>query len=203
MNADAFTITIYGDLISGNSYKPKLLCELLGRPYRWVHSDVYDGTTRTPEFLRMNANGRAPVVETAPGEYLAESDAILYWLAEGTRFWPEGKGARARVLQWMFFEQYSHEPAIAVARSIATMRPERRAELPALQEKGRAVLALMENHLAAGGGWFVGSQPTIADIALYAYTHVAHEGGFDLAPYAAIRAWLARIEALPGYVPMA
>jgi glutathione S-transferase len=203
MSAADFVPTIYGDLISGNSYKPKLLLELLGRPYRWVHTDVYDGTTRKPAFLRLNPNGSAPVAEIAAGEFLAESNALLYWFAVGTPFWPEEERARAQVLQWLFFEQYSHEPVIAVARSIALMRPQRQAELPALLEKGRAVLALIENHLAARPqGWFVGEGPTIADIALYAYTHVAHEGGFDLAGYAAIRAWLARIEALPGYHPM-
>lgn len=195
---------LYDNLDSGNGYKPRLLLALLGQPCRRVDLDIDKAETRTPEFLAKNPNGRVPVLELPDGTLLPESNAILYYLAEGTPFWPAGRIARAQVLQWMFFEQYSHEPQIAVARFILRHLPEghaRHAELPMRLERGHQALAVMEGHLKHRE-FFVGDGPTIADLALYAYTHVADQGRFDLAPYPAIRAWLARIAGLPGYIPI-
>lgn len=195
---------LYDNLDSGNGYKPRLLLALLGVRYRRIELDIDKAETRTPEFLAKNPNGRVPVLELEDGTLLPESNAILYYLAEGTPFWPAGRAARAQVLQWMFFEQYSHEPQIAVARYILRHLPEdhpRQAELPLRLERGHQALAVMETHLR-GRTFFVGDRPTIADLALYAYTHVAHEGRFDLGPYPAIRAWLDHIAALPGYIPI-
>lgn len=195
---------IHGDIRSGNCYKLKLLLELLGQPYQWRPTDVMRGETRSAAFLALNPNGRVPLLELEDGRVLAESNAILHFLAEGSRFLPDDRWQRALVLQWLFFEQYSHEPYIAVARFIRHFLglPEaRRAEYEAKQPGGHQALAVMEQHLA-NHDWFVGDGCTIADIALYAYTHVAHEGGFDLAPYAAIDAWMTRMRGLPGYVGM-
>jgi glutathione S-transferase len=143
-------VTVYGMSSSGNCYKVRLLLEQLRSPYHWIEVDTRSGETRSREFLARNANGRVPVLEFEPGQYLAESDAILFYLAEGTPFWPAGRRARAEVLQWLFFEQYSHEPYIAVARYICVMLPaghERRQELPRLHERGAQALAVMEAHL--------------------------------------------------------
>jgi glutathione S-transferase len=195
---------LYDNLDSGNAYKPRLLMALLGIPYTRIDLDTDKGETRTPEFLAKNPNGRIPVLELEDGSLLPESNAILYYLAEGTPFWPDGRAARAQVLQWMFFEQYSHEPHVAVARYILRHLPEghaRHAELPMRLERGNQALAVMEQHLTSRD-FFVGDRPTIADLALYAYTHVAEQGRFDLAPYPAIRAWLGRVAALPGYIPI-
>jgi len=197
-------VTVYGMSSSGNCYKVRLLLEQLRSPYHWIEVDTRSGETRSREFLARNANGRVPVLEFEPGQYLAESDAILFYLAEGTAFWPAGRRARAEVLQWLFFEQYSHEPYIAVARYICVMLPaghERRQELPRLHERGAQALAVMEAHLRQRS-CFVDEAYSIADIALYAYTHAAGEGGFDLAPYASIRAWIERVQSQPGFVPM-
>jgi glutathione S-transferase len=197
-------LRLYDYLPSGNGYKVRLLLNLLGVPFERIELDIDKGETRTPAFLAMNPNGRIPLLELEDGRRLAESDAILFYLADGTEYWPAGRFARAQVLQWMFFEQYTHEPSVAVARYIlhhtAPDSP-RRAELPGLHAKGRAALGVMEGELA-GRPFFVGAQCTIADLALCAYTHVAGEGGFDLQPYPAIRRWLDRIAALPGYVPI-
>jgi glutathione S-transferase len=195
---------LYDCLDSGNAYKPRLLMALLGIPSRRIDLDIDKAETRTPEFLAKNPNGRIPVLELEDGTLLPESNAILYYLAEGTPFWPAERGARAQVLQWMFFEQYSHEPQVAVARFILRHLPEgheRYAELPMRLERGHQALAVMEQHLATRD-YFVGDRATIADLALYAYTHVAHEARFDLTRYPALRAWLARIAALPGYIPI-
>lgn len=195
---------LYDYLPSGNGYKIRLLLHLLERPFELVQLDILKGETRTPEFLARNPNGRIPVLELEDGTYLAESGAILFYLADGTRFLPEDRLERARVLQWMFFEQYNHEPNIAVLRfwmEHTGMTPERESLLPAKRDAGYAALDVMEGQLS-GREWFVGGGMTIADIALYAYTHVAHEGGFDLGGYPAIRSWLARIAAQPGYVPI-
>ncbi len=195
---------LYDYLDSGNGYKPRLLLALLGLPYRRIELDIDKAETRTPEFLAKNPNGRIPVLELPDGSLLPESNAILYYLAEGTPYWPDDRIARAQVLQWMFFEQYSHEPHVAVARYILRHLPAdhpRHAELPMRRERGGEALAVMEGHLATRD-FFVAGRPTIADLALYAYTHVAAEGGFDLAPFPAIRAWLGRIAALPGYIPI-
>lgn len=195
---------LYDNLDSGNGYKPRLLLALLGLPCRRIDLDIDKAETRTPEFLAKNPNGRIPVLELEDGTLLPESNAILYYLAEGTRFWPAERAARAQVLQWMFFEQYSHEPQVAVARFIIRHLPEghaRHAELPLRLERGYQALFVMEGHLKTRD-FFVGEQVTIADLALYAYTHVADQGGFDLGPCPALRAWLDRIAALPGYIPI-
>lgn len=195
-------LRLYDYLPSGNGYKVRLLLNLLGRPFELAELDITKGETRTPEFLAMNPNGRIPLLVLEDGNYLSESNAIMFYLADRTPFLPAGTLDRARVLQWMFFEQYSHEPNIAVVRfwkEHAGMTPEREAMLPAKMDGGYAALGVMEKHLA-GRDWFVGSRMTIADIALYAYTHVADEGGFDLGGYPALRGWLARVAAQPGHV---
>ena len=197
-------LRLYDYLPSGNGYKVRLLLRLLGRPFELVEKDIVKGETRTPEFLAMNPNGRIPLLELENGEFLPESNAIMFYLAEGTKFLPEDRLDRARVLQWMFFEQYSHEPNIAVVRfwlQHTDMTPEREAMLPAKKAGGYAALDVMENRLG-GRDWLVGDGMTIADIALYAYTHVAHEGGFELDDYPAVRGWLARVAATPGYIPI-
>jgi len=197
-------LRVYGDLQSGNCYKVKLLLAYLGLPHEWVHVDILKGESRTPEFLARNPNGKIPTLEIGPGDYLWESNAILYYLADGTDFRPSTRVLRARVLQWQSFEQYSHEPYIAVARYIEKYLglPEaRRAEYEAKRAGGYRALGVMEQHLAARD-FFVGAHATIADVSLYAYTHVAHEGGFSLSDYPAVRRWCARLAALPGYVTM-
>lgn len=194
--------TVYGMKASGNCYKVQLLLEQLDQPYQWVEVDSINGQTRTPEFLAKNANGRVPLLELADGRTLPESNAILCYLADGSRFLPHDRWQRAQALQWMFFEQYSHEPYIAVARFIAKFLPAdhpRRAELPRLRERGDQALAVMEQHLA-NHEFFVNAGYGVADIALYAYTHDAAAGGFDLARFPAVSAWLRRVEAQPGFV---
>ena len=195
---------VFGLSASGNCYKIKLLLEQLRMPYQWEEIDIFNAGTQTPQFLAMNPSAQVPVLEISPGEFLPESNAILFYLAEGTPFWPAERLARAHVLQWMFFEQYSHEPYIAVARRIqkfmAADHP-RRAELPRLLERGQSALAVMEQHLATRR-FFVNDTYSIADIALFAYTHVAHEGGFDVARFPHISAWLKRVEAQPGFVSL-
>ncbi len=195
---------VYGMSSSGNCYKVRLLLEQLAAPYDWVEIDTRSGVTRSSEFLARNPNGRVPLLELAAGQYLSESDAILFYLAEGTDFWPRDRRQRAEVLQWMFFEQYSHEPYIAVARFICAFLPPqdpRRAELPRLQQRGNDALAVMEQHLRQRA-YLVADRYSIADIALYAYTHAAADGGFELTRYPAICAWLARIESQPRFVRM-
>jgi len=197
-------LRLYDYLPSGNGYKVRLLLAQLGLPFELVEKDILKGETRAPECLAKNPNGRIPVLEVAPHEVLPESNAILHYLAEGTRFLPADRLARARVFQWMCFEQYSHEPNIATVRfwlTHAGLDDDRRAALPGKQRLGYAALDVMEGHLRSRR-WFVGEGYTIADIALYAYTHVAGEGGFDLERYPAIRAWLERVRAEPGYVPI-
>ena len=197
-------LRLYDNHTSGNGYKPRLLLAHLGIAYDHVEIDILNGESRTAAFLAKNPNGRIPVLELEDGTCLAESNAILFYLAESSRFLPSERLARAFTLQWMFFEQYSHEPYIAVARHWIQhfgMTDEQRAQLPAKQEGGRAALAVMEGHLG-GADWFGGQAMTIADIALFAYTHVAGEGGFDLDACPAVRAWLKRVAAEPGHVPM-
>ncbi len=198
-------LRLYDNRLSGNGYKPRLLLAHLGRAFERVEVDILDGESRTPAFLAKNPNGRIPVLELEDGACLAESNAILFYLAEGSRFLPSERLARALTLQWMFFEQYSHEPFIAVVRHwlhLGALTDEQRAQLPAKRQGGHAALAVMEGHLGRAD-WFGGRGMSIADIALYAYTHVAGEGGFDLAAYPAVRAWLDRVAAEPGHVPMA
>ena len=202
-------LQLHDNASSGNAYKARLLLTQLGIPFKRIEYDTDAGSTRTPEFLRnTNPNGRVPTLQLEDSRCLPESNAILWYLAEGTRFLPgandeQGRWQRAQVLQWMFFEQYSHEPNIATVRHWIThkieMTPEREAALPGKRKWGVAALEVMDQHVRTRS-FFVGDAYSIADIALYAYTHVAHEGGFDLAPYPAIRAWLARVADQPGHI---
>ena len=197
-------ITLYDYLDSGNGYKVRLLLAQRCVPYARVEVDIMRGETHTPQFLARNPNGRIPTLELEDGRHLAESDAILWYLADGTAFLPTEPFARALVLQWMFFEQYSHEPNVAtprfIMRHLAADSP-RRAELPQRQARGREALAVMEQHLQ-GRAYFVGDAYSIADIALYAYTHVAEEAGLELAPFPQLRSWLAGVAAQPRYVSL-
>ena len=195
---------IYGDIASGNCYKIKLLLSLLSIEHEWQHVNILAGESETPEFLGMNPNGKIPLLRLDDGETLSESNAILNFLAEGSEFLPVDKLERARVLQWQFFEQYSHEPFVAVARFINKylgLPSERRTEYEAKQSGGNRALAVMENQLEITP-FLTGNDYTIADISLYAYTHVAHEGGFDLNRYPAIGTWLSRVSAHPKHVTM-
>ena len=195
---------IYGDIYSGNCYKLKLLCSLLSIQHQWIAVDILKGETQTPEYLKMNPSGKIPLLVTDEGEYLAESNAILFYLARNSHFLPQDNIQQARVLQWQFFEQYSHEPYIAVARFIARylgLPDDRKAEYESKQAGGYRALDVMEHRLDKGQ-FLVGNQCTIADISLYAYTHVADEGGFDLCRYPAILSWLKRIQSLDGYIEM-
>src|SRR5688572_554821 len=193
---------LFDNLDSGNGYKVRLLLAQLEQRYDWTDLDLDAGAARTPQFLKRNPNGRIPTLELDDGTNLAESNAILWYLAEGSAFVPSDRLGRAQVLQWMFFEQYSHEPYVATPRYIVKHLPAdhaRRAELPARLATGRAALKVMDEHLKSRR-FFVAERYTIADIALYAYTHVAHEGGHDLAAYASVRSWLARVAAEPGHI---
>ncbi|MFC1481204.1 glutathione S-transferase family protein [Candidatus Neomarinimicrobiota bacterium] len=195
---------LYGLTGSGNSYKPRLLLEHLGQPYEWIEIPSTRIAPRTPEFLAINPAGKVPVLEIEPGEYLPESNAILYYLARSTDFFPQGRLERAHVLRWMFFEQSAHEPYLAIARSIYKYYEAghvRYDELPGLHELGYQALDVMEQHLA-DREFMVGQTYTIADISLFAYTHVASAGGFDLAPYTAINAWIERIRSQSGFVEL-
>ena len=194
-------LTLYGDRRSGNCYKVELLLHLLERHHHYIEVDILAGDTRTPEFLTRNVNGKIPLLELHRGETLSESNAILNYLADGSDYLPSDPFLRAKVLQWQFFEQYSHEPYIATARFINRylgLTDERRAEYAAKQDGGKRALRVMEHHLAEHD-WLVGDRFTIADISLYAYTHVADEGGFALDDYPAIQAWLARVAVQPGH----
>ena len=196
--------TAYGMSDSGNCYKVRLALEQLALPYRWVEVNSARGETRTAQFLAMNPDGKVPTLVLEDGAALPESGAILFYLAEGTPLLPRERLARARVLQWMFFEQYSHEPYVAVARAILRYQPPdspRRAELPRLHERGNQALAVMEQHLRREA-YFAGGRYSIADIALYAYTHCAADGGFDLGGFPAIRAWIDRVRSQPRHMPM-
>jgi glutathione S-transferase len=195
-------LTLYDYLDSGNGYKVRLLLAQLGLHYQYVDVDIMKGETRSDAFLARNPNGRIPTLQVPDGDFLAESDAILWYLADGTDFLPDGRFARAQVLQWMFFEQYSHEPYVATPRFILRHLPAdspRRGELPKRNAQGREALKVMEGHLTRHS-FFVEARYTIADIALYAYTHVAEEGGLALEPYPAVRAWLKRVAGQPRHV---
>jgi glutathione S-transferase len=196
-------LRLYDYLPSGNGYKVRLLLTQLGRAFERSELDILKGETRTPAFLEKNPNGRIPLLELDNGEFLAESDAILFYLAEGTAFLPGDRFDRARVLQWMFFEQYSHEPNIATVRfwMHSELTKERRAMLDGKRTLGYAALSVMEQHLRRRT-FFVGERYSIADIALYAYTHVAGEGGFDLSSFPIIRGWLERVRAQPRHIPI-
>jgi glutathione S-transferase len=197
-------LRLHDHVTSGNGYKVRLLLTQLGTPFERIEYDIDRRATRTPDFLRLNPNGRIPVLEFEDGRALAESDAILVYLAEGTPYLPQDRFERALVLQWMFFEQYSHEPNVATLRYWIThnvLNDERRAMVEGKRRAGYAALDVMEGHLAARR-YFVGERYSIADIALYAYTHVAGEGGFDLAGYPALRRWLDRVASEPRHIPI-
>ena len=197
-------ITLYGMSGSGNCYKLQLLCAQLRIEHQWEEVDITRGENLSPEFLAMNDRGKVPVLKHGDGRTLSESNAILHYLAEGSPLLPADPWDRAKTLQWLFFEQYSHEPYIAVSRFIRMRLPvdhPRRASLPALLDSGNEALAAMERHLRRLP-WFGGAQYSIADIALFAYTHVAEEGGFDLAATPHVERWLRRVAQQPGFVPM-
>jgi glutathione S-transferase len=189
------TLQIYGDRISGNCLKVKWTAEKLGVAHRWIQTEVRKGETRTPEFLAINPAGQVPTVVLDDGRPLAQSNAIILHLAEGSALIPTDPYARARMLDWMFWEQNSHEPYVAVARRLRLIegRPADQVD-PGLMQRGAAALARLEQQLAATP-FLVGEALTLADVALVAYTRVAHEGGFDLAAYPAVNAWVARVEA--------
>lgn len=195
---------VYGDIRSGNCYKIQLLAALLGIKHEWIHIDVMAGEIRTNEFLAKNPNGRVPALELDDGRILWESNAIIDYLATDTVFLPQDSFLQAQVLQWQFFEEYSHEPYIAVARFVAKYQglpDDRKDEYHAKQPGGHRALAVMESRLSVHP-YLVGAHLTVADISLYGYTHVAHEGGFDLSGYPGIEAWLQRIRAEPRYIGM-
>lgn len=198
-------LKIYGDSRSGNCYKIQLLCAEMGIDYDWQEVDILAGDTRTPQFLAMNANGRIPLLVLPDGRFLPESNAILYYLGDGSEFFAGDAFARAEIMQWMFFEQYSHEPYIATSRFIIKYLGNPKDKQVALEEKkvgGLAALGIMEQQLT-DQLFFTGDKFNIADIALYAYTHVADEGGFELDDFPRIREWVERIEGRPKFVPMA
>jgi glutathione S-transferase len=186
--------TIFGDKVSGNCLKVKWVADHLGLAYRWVDVDVVKGEAKAPAFLAKFPMGQVPTVEFADGRGLAQSNALMLHLADGSALIPADSFARAEMLQWLFWEQYSHEPAIAVRRfqKFYLGKPDSEID-PALMRKGRAALDQMEQHLASHD-WFAGQGLSCADIGLVAYTRVAHEGGFDLAEWPAVRAWVARVE---------
>jgi glutathione S-transferase len=198
-------IKIYGMTGSGNCYKPRLLLAKLGKPFEHIEVSSQNGGTRSPEYLAKNPNGMVPLLELPDGRLLAESNAMLLHLAEGTRLLPADSYERGLAYQWLFFEQYSHEPYIAVRRALMVF-PERAKDatperLASTLERGNKALGVMDKHLA-GDAFFAGNAMSVADIALYAYTHVAGEGGFDLTAYPAVSAWLDRVRNDPGHVPI-
>ncbi|MEM8674458.1 MAG: glutathione S-transferase family protein [Cyanobacteria bacterium P01_G01_bin.67] len=195
---------IYGDLQSGNCYKVKLVCALLEIEHDWIEVDILAGDTKKPEFLEKNPNGKIPLLELADGRYLSESNAIINFLATGSELLPKNDFDLAKVQQWQFFEQYSHEPYIAVARFIAKylgLPEERKVEYESKQAGGYKALNVMEQQLKKSK-YLTGNNLTTADISLYGYTHVAEEGGFDLTKYPAIQAWIDRIASEPKYIGM-
>jgi glutathione S-transferase len=198
-------IRLYDYLASGNGYKVRLLLTQLAIPFERIELNILKGETRTPEFLRKFPNGRIPAVELDDGKLLFESNAIISYFAESTPYLLNDRYQRAQVFQWLFFEQYSHEPYIASVRYLVIhpdVQDPRRATIDTLMRpRGYDALAVMEGHLKSRE-WFVGERYSIADIALYAYTHVAGEGGFDLASYPAIRTWLDRVKSQPHYIPI-
>ena len=188
---------------SGNCYKIELLLKQLGLEYELVSVDILKGESRTEDFLKINPNGRVPVLQIGD-KYLPESNAAIWYLAEESKLIPSDRFERAQVLQWMFFEQYSHEPYIATVRYWVSILKDRSGKLSQIEQRlplGYAALNVMETHLR-NHDFFAGNSYSIADIALYAYTHVAEEGEFDLAPYKNIKQWFGRVESQAGYVPM-
>jgi glutathione S-transferase len=198
-------ITLYQQHDSGNCYKVRLILRALGREFRTVAVSSFDGSTRQPEFLAKNPIGKVPTVELDDGRFLAESNAILLYFAEGTKLVPADAYGRAKAYEWLFFEQYVHEPAIAVRRALSVY-PERRTEatparMAQLLDAGNRALGVMERRLA-GNEWLAGEAFSIADISLYAYTHMAGDGGYELAAFPSIGGWLGRVAAQPGHVPI-
>lgn len=197
-------LTLFGDIVSGNCYKAYLLMNLLDMDFKWVNVDIMNGEAATDEFRQMNPNAKIPLLQIESGEFISESNAILNYLAEGSDFSANDNFTRAKILEWQFFEQYSHEPYIAVARFINKYQglpQERQAEYESKQSGGHKALSIMEAHLSKQD-FLVDNRYTIADISLYAYTHVAEEGGFDLSRYPAINNWFNRIESHPKHIPM-
>jgi glutathione S-transferase len=194
---------LYDFLPSGNGYKVRLLLAQLGIAFERIEIDILQGESRTPEFLEKNPNGRIPVLELEPGVYLSESNAILVYLGQGTNFLPIDRLEYARIMQWMCFEQYSHEPYIATSRFWLqhNMANQYRKELLQKQAPGYAALGVMEQRLV-NHPFLVADRYTLADIALYAYTHVADEGGFSLENFPGIRAWIDRVQAQPQHIPI-
>jgi glutathione S-transferase len=193
-------LTVHGDIRSGNCLKVRWLLDRMGLDYQWIETDVMSGVTRSPDFLKMNPTGQLPTLVLADGRALAQSNAILVHMAEGSEWIPADPFARAKMFEWLFWEQYSHEPYIAVARFQRTLGGKAAEEIePRLMERGSAALARMEAALAEAD-WLAGDGPTIADLALVAYTRVAPEGGFDLQPWPAVRAWIGRVEQAFGIV---
>ena len=196
-------LTLYDFYESGNGYKVRLLLAQLGLAYKRIELDILKGETRTPAFQAVNPNGRIPTLVLPDGTVLAESNAILFYLADGSDYLPDDRLGRAQALQWMFFEQYSHEPYVAVLRfwHFAGMAEKFADQIPDKKKRGYQALDVMERHLQAQP-FFAGNRYSIADIALYAYTHVAEEGGFELARFPALTAWLGRVAEQPGHIPV-
>ena len=195
---------LYAMTGSGNCWKAATLMQQLGIGFEWIEVDILRGESRTPAFLARNPIGKVPLLEIGPDRFLAESNAMLCYLAQGTPLLPEDRYARAKVLEWLFFEQYSHEPYIATVRfwvKFLGKRDEWREKIATAMEKGHAALEVMERRLE-GHAFLAGDAYSIADIALFAYTHVADEGGYDLSRFPAVQAWLRRVAAQPGFVPM-
>ncbi len=197
--------TLYSMQSSGNSYKVRLALAHLEVPYRQIEIDILRGESHTPDFLKKNPSGQVPLLEVGPGRYLAESNAILWYLAVNTPLAPEDRIERALALQWMFFEQHSLEPNLGAAYFWLTLikggRDLQQHAFEDWMEEGHRALGVMDKHVAQQD-FFVGDRYTVADIALYAYTHLAHLCDFDLTPYPAVRAWLDRVAEQPGHVPM-
>ena len=195
---------IYGDKRSGNCYKLQLLLALLGKACEWIDVDILKGECRTEAFLAKSPNGKIPILELDDGRVLSESNAIMHYLASGSTFIPTSPFTFSTLLQWQFFEQYSHEPYIAVARYINLylgLPEDKKAEYEAKQAGGYRALEVMDKQLSQTP-FLLGNHVSLADISLFAYTHVAHEGGFDLAAYPAIRNWITLIKDQKGFIPM-
>jgi len=197
-------VKLYDDPSSGNGYKVRLLLAQLGTSYEYVQVDILAGETRTESFLKKNPAGKVPVLELDDGETLPESNAILYWLSQNTPYWPRDGRDQARVMRWLFFEQRSHMPYIGGARywlaiQKAELTRSQRLMVEELQAGGLKALGILDGHLREND-FLVSDSYSIADIALYAYTHVADEGGFELAPFDGIRDWITRVQLQPGYV---
>jgi glutathione S-transferase len=197
-------LRVFGDINSGNCYKIRLILNLLSLDHEWVHVDILNGESRTSDFLSMNPNGKIPVLQIADEDFLSESNAILWYLGRDSRLVPAERRQQADLLKWLFFEQYSHEPFIATARFIVHYLKQAEGKKGQLEEKhrgGDAALGVMESHLSAHS-YLACDRYTIADIALYAYTHVADQGGFHLENYPMIQSWLDRVASEPGHISM-